>query len=390
MSHTLFSPLTLRGLTIPNRIAISPMCQYSAVEGLANDWHFAHLTKFALGGAGIVILEATAVEREGRISAGDLGLWDDAQIKPLRRITEFLKAHGSVPAIQVGHAGRKASSQRPWRGYGPLTEADSRYGDEPWQTVSASPLAMAHGWPEPRELRKTDIARLLRAFRDAAFRALAAGFQIFELHAAHGYLLHQFLSPLSNQRSDEFGGSLENRMRLPLLIARSVREIWPDNLPVFVRVSAVDGLEGGWSLEDSVVFAAALKALGVDLIDCSSGGLGGAATAARVPRGLGFQGPLASRLRQDAGIATMAVGLIIDATQANAIVTEGHADLVAIGREALQNPFWPLHARRRLATAQDGFEALDGFEAWPQQYGWWLERRQSVLDQLGSDTGNRP
>jgi 2,4-dienoyl-CoA reductase-like NADH-dependent reductase (Old Yellow Enzyme family) len=384
MTHShLFSPLKLRDLVIPNRIVISPMCQYSAEEGIANDWHFAHLAKFALGGAGAVILEATAVERDGRISAGDLGLWDDGQIGPLQRITGFLKAHGTVPAIQIGHAGRKASSQRPWRGYGALTTADGSYGDAPWPTVSASRQAMAPGWPEPAALDAGGIRRLRRSFRDAAFRALAAGFQMVELHAAHGYLLHQFLSPLSNRREDEYGGSRDNRMRLPLMIARSLREVWPPHLPVIVRISAVDGLEGGWSIEDSIVFATALRDLGIDAIDCSSGGLGGAATAARVPRGLGFQVPLAQRLRQEASIPTMAVGLILDAAQAEAIIAEEKADLVAIGREALNNPFWPLHARQRLDAPGDGYGA------WPQQYGWWLERRQSVLDQLDAAARSR-
>lgn len=371
----LFSPLALRDLVLPNRIAISPMCQYSADEGIANDWHFAHLAKFALGGAGTVILEATAVERDGRISAGDLGLWDDAQIKPLRKITDFLKAHGSIPAIQIGHAGRKASSQRPWRGYGPLTVQDASYGDAPWQTASASAIAVSPEWPTPRALTEADIHRLRQSFRDAAFRALAAGFQMIELHAAHGYLLHQFLSPLSNQREDRYGGSLENRMRLPLMIAGALREVWPDGLPVSVRISAIDGLIGGWQIEDSVAFSTELRKLGVDVIDCSSGGLGGAATAARLPRAAGFQVPFAEQIRREAGMPTMAVGLILEAEQADSIVREGQADLVAIGREALHDPFWPLHARRKLGKA-------GSFDAWPEQYGWWLERRQGVLDQL--------
>lgn len=378
----LFSPLTLRGLTLPNRVVISPMCQYSAHDGLANDWHLVHLGKFALGGAGTIIVEATAVSEEGRISAADIGLWDDSQIAPLRRVTDFLKQHGSVPAIQIGHAGRKGSSQRPWHGNGPLTEQDLAHGDTAWQTVSASAIPVAEGWPTPVELTAQDIERICMNFRDAASRALAAGFEVVEIHAAHGYLLHQFLSPIANQRTDAFGGSRENRMRFALMVAEAVRSVWPENLPVFARISAVDGIiqdgiDQGWSLDDSFVFTQALKELGIDVIDCSSGGIGGAMTAARVKRDLGFQVPFATEVRRTVDIPTIAVGLIIDPDQANDIVASGRADLIAIGREALYNPFWPLHAQRHLTASADRT-----YDDWSEQYGWWLDRRQFILDSI--------
>lgn len=353
------------------------MCQYSAEAGIANDWHFAHLAKFALGGAGAVILEATAVSPEGRIMHGDLGLWDDAQIAPLRRITEFLEAHGSVPAIQIGHAGRKASAQRPWFGNGSLTDDDAVYGDAPWPTVGASPLPIGEGWHVPAELSEDQLDDLCTAFSAATLRARAAGFRTVELHAAHGYLLHQFLSPVSNFRTDRFGGSLENRMRFPIAVARAMRNAWPEELPLLARISCVDGTDGGWSMPDSLAFARALKDIGFDLIDCSSGGIGGAATAARLPRNLGFQVEMARTIREGAGLPTLAVGLIVDPQMAEEIVRDGHADLVAIGREALHNPFWPRHAAQALS------EGRRDYTGWPDQYGWWLDRRQSVLERLG-------
>lgn len=372
----LFAPLTLKSVTLPNRVVISPMCQYSAQDGVANDWHFAHLAKFALGGAGAVILEATAVTPEGRITRGDLGLWDDAQIEPLRRITKYLSEHGAVPAIQIGHAGRKASAQRPWHGNSSLTCSGTVYGDAPWPTVSASPLPVSEGWPIPSELTELQLENLCTAFADATRRARSAGIQMLELHAAHGYLLHQFLSPISNARDDQFGGSLENRMRFPVAVAKAVRNAWPEALPLLARISCVDGVDGGWSMDDSVAFSYALKKIGFDVIDCSSGGIGGAATAARPPRDLGFQVPMAQKVRKETGLPTMAVGLIIDPQMAEAIVRDEKADLVAIGREALHNPFWPRHA------AQDLSDRGRDYAGWPDQYGWWLERRQAVLDRL--------
>ena len=370
----LLSPLQLRGLEVPNRIVISPMCTYSADEGMANDWHFAHLAKFALGGAGMIFVEATAIERDGRLSQGDVGLWDDAQVAPLRRIADFMRQCGTVPAIQLGHAGRKGSSQRPWIGNGPLTRRDQDYGDHHWPTVSAGDVPVSQDWPVPTPLTTAEMEAMRLSWQAAALRARDAGFDVVEVHMAHGYLLHQFLSPVTNNRTDAYGGPLASRMRYPLEIAAAVREVWPDNLPVFARISAVDE---GWDLEDSVALAAALAAIGVDVIDCSSGGLGRSANVFRIARGYGFQVPLSEAVRNGAKVPTMAVGLILNPELANSIVAEGRADLVAIGRGALTDPNWPLHARRVLASGQPAFAG------WPKQYAVWLEQRERVLVKLG-------
>lgn len=367
MSAGLFSPLSLRGVTLGNRVAISPMCQYSARDGMAGDWHFAHLARFALGGAGVVFVEATAVEARGRITPGDLGLWSDDQIPPLRRIARFLDEHGAVPAIQLGHAGRKAATQRPWHGNGPLDDQDRARGDLPWPVVAPSALPVAPGWLMPAALSPADMADIAEAWRTATLRAAAAGFRIVELHAAHGYLLHQFLSPMTNRRQDDYGGDLAGRMRFPLEAAEIVRAAWPADLPMFVRLSAIDDADDGWSLDDAVVFARELAARGIDVIDCSSGGLAGSATAARRVRWPGYQVPLAAAIRRGTGLPVMAVGLITDPGQAEAIVRGEEADIVAIGREAMANPNWPLQARARLGDT--------GYGAWPMQAGWWLERR---------------
>lgn len=376
----LFTPLALRGITVRNRVVISPMCQYSAVEGEANDWHFAHLARFALGGAGAIFTEATAVHRDGRITHGDLGLWSDAQIPPLHRIAGFLRAQGAVPAIQLGHAGRKASMQRPWHGNGPLDASDRARGEEPWRIVAPSPLPIDEGWLVPAQLDRDEMAMLREDFRRAALRAGEAGFEAVEVHGAHGYLLNSFLSPLANRRNDGYGGDRAGRMRFPLEIAETVRAAWPEDRPVFFRVSAVDGIEGGWTLDDTVVLAQELKARGIDVVDCSSGGIAGSATAARVPRAPGFQVPFADRVRRESGIKTMAVGLILEPGQAEAILRDGCADLVAIGREALYDPNWPLHAERALKGEAD-------FAHWPVQAGWWLERRERGLRALERDGG---
>lgn len=372
----LFAPIALREVALRNRIVISPMCQYSAQEGMANDWHFAHLARFALGGAGLIFVEATAVKREGRITHGDMGLWQDAQIAPLRRIAAFLRSQGAVPAIQLGHAGRKASMQRPWHGNGPLDASDRARGEEAWPIMAPSPLPMDEGWLVPHALSPGEMAELREDFRRAALRALEAGFEVVEIHGAHGYLLQSFLSPIGNRRNDSYGGDRAGRMRFPLEIAETVRAAWPKERPVFFRVSAVDGVDGGWSLDDTVALALELKARGIDVIDCSSGGIAGSATAARVPRGPGFQVPFAERVRREAGIRTMAVGLILEAQQAEAVLRDGKADLVAIGREALYDPNWPLHAERALKG-----DAAD-FAHWPVQAGWWLERRERGLRAL--------
>lgn len=377
----LFTPLELRGVRIPNRIAVSPMCQYSAHDGQVDDWHFANIAQFAIGGAGLVFTEAVAVEARGRITHGDLGIWSDEFIPGLKRISTFLKEHGALPAMQLGHAGRKACSQRPWEGNGPLGQADFDRGEHPWQVVAQGPEALAEGWLVPHALEVAEMDKIREAFAAAARRALAAGFEAIELHGAHGYLLHGFLSPLSNRRGDRYGGSLANRMRYPLEVVETVRSAWPEDKPLFVRLSAVDDLDGGWSIEDSIVLARELKARGVDVIDCSSGGiLGGATVAAKpiTPRVPGFQVPFAEAVKRGAGIRTMAVGLILDAGQAEAALQQGRADIIAIGREALYNPRWPLHAARELGCDED-------YALWPKQYGWWLTRREPLLRQFKAE-----
>ncbi|MDW5597928.1 NADH:flavin oxidoreductase/NADH oxidase [Conexibacter stalactiti] len=372
----LFSPLRLRELTLRNRLVVSPMCQYSATDGLPNDFHLVHLGRFALGGFGLVVLESTAVVPEGRITPGDLGIWSDEHVAPLARIAQFLKAHGAAAGIQLGHAGPKASTQRPWQGFGPLGAEDAARGEAAWPTVSASAQAAVAGWPEPAALSRDEIAGVVDAFSAAAARALRAGFDTIELHCAHGYLLNAFLSPLANRREDEYGGDLAGRMRLPLEIARRLRAEWPAELPLFVRLSAVDGELTGTTVEDTVAFARELAAVGVDVVDCSSGGVG--ARYAH-PEHYGYQVPYAARVRAEAGIKTMAVGLVVDPAHAEAIVADGEADLVALGRTALDDPQWPLHAQEALGAQPDG----DAFADWPAQARWALERRGGLLERLG-------
>jgi 2,4-dienoyl-CoA reductase-like NADH-dependent reductase (Old Yellow Enzyme family) len=369
----LFAPLTLRAVTTRNRIAISPMCQYSAIDGVATDWHIVHLGKFAQGGAGIVMTEATAVSPQGRITHGDLGLWHDGQIAPLARVAAFLKANGAVPAVQLAHAGRKGSKQRPWFGGGALGEEDFARGDMPWELAAPSAVPLDEASIVPHAMTVEEIEALVAAFEAAARRSVAAGFDILELHFAHGYLLHEFLSPLSNLRDDLYGGDRAGRMKLPLDIVARVRAAWPQERPLFVRVSAVDGIDGGVTIDDTIAFAIEAKARGADLIDCSSGGILGPATAARIPRGYGFQLPYAQAVREKAGIATMAVGLIVHPEHAQAAIADGVADLVAVGREALFDPNWALHAQLVLAPSDPPFVN------WPDQYGWWLDKREPGL-----------
>jgi 2,4-dienoyl-CoA reductase-like NADH-dependent reductase (Old Yellow Enzyme family) len=375
----LFDKLKIRDVEARNRIVVSPMCQYSARDGEVTDWHLVHLGKFAQGGAGIVFVEATAVEKRARITHGDTGIWDDAHIAGLKRIASFIRSQKAIPAIQLAHAGRKASMARPWYGNGPLTQADADRGESAWSIVAPTETPIGEGWIAPRATKKGDLDVLLNAYRQAARRAHAAGFEIVELHAAHGYLLHTFLSPLSNTRADEYGGGLENRMRFPLEVAKAVRESWPAGKPLFVRCSSIDDVEGGWSIEDSVSFSKKLKEIGVDVIDCSSGGILGSATAATktlVPRVPGFQLPFSERIRKEAGMKTMAVGLILSGTQAEEALQAGRADLIAVGREALYDPNWPAHAARELGVDPE-------YAMWPEQYGWWLTRRESVLKKAG-------
>jgi 2,4-dienoyl-CoA reductase-like NADH-dependent reductase (Old Yellow Enzyme family) len=348
----LFSPLTLRSLTLRNRVGVSPMCQYSSEDGFATDWHLVHLGAFATGGAGLVLTEAAAVTPEGRISPHDLGIWDDAHIPMLRHITAFCRAQGAVMGIQLAHAGRKASTRRPWEqpaGAVPLAEGG-------WDNVMApSAVPFAPTYPLPQELSLDGIAQVIASFRAAANRALAAGFQVVELHAAHGYLLHEFLSPLANARTDRYGGSFENRTRLLLEVTDAVRAVWPDELPLIVRISATDWADGGWTVDESVQLASLLKARGVDLIDCSSGGL---AAHQQIAIGPGYQVPFAHRIRAETGVPTAAVGLITDAAQAEQVVADGSADVVLLARELLRNPRWPLMAAH----------ALGASITWPPQY----------------------
>lgn len=348
----LFSPLTLRSLTLRNRVGVSSMCQYSSTNGFASDWHLVHLGAFATGGAGLVLTEAAAVTPEGRISPQDLGIWDDAHIPMLRRITEFCRAQGAVMGIQLAHAGRKASTRRPWeQPGGTVPESDGG-----WDNVMApSAVPFSSTYPQPHALSLPGIAHVIAAFRSAALRALEAGFQVVELHGAHGYLLHQFLSPLANQRTDRYGGSFENRIRLTLDVTDAVRAVWPGDLPMIVRISATDWAEGGWNIDESVQLAKLLSARGVDLIDCSSGGL---AAHQQITIGPGYQVPFARRIRAESGSPTAAVGLITDAAQAEQIVAEGSADMVLLARELLRNPRWPLIAAHTLGASI----------TWPPQY----------------------
>lgn len=346
----LFSPFRLRDLECRNRIFVSPMCQYSADDGFANHWHLVHYGSRATGGAGLIIMEATAVSPEGRISPADLGLWDDHHIDAFSPITEFIKAQGCVAAIQLAHAGRKACTNSPWLGGKPISSNEGG-----WQPLAPSALAFTAAHTEPRGMNISDIDKVVAAFSAAAQRARQAGFDVVEIHMAHGYLLHEFLSPLSNQRQDEYGGSFDNRTRLPLRVVQAVREVWPEHLPVFVRISVTDWVEGGWDLEQSVKLAGMLKDNGVDLIDCSSGGL---IVDAPIPAGPGYQTPFATTIRHEANIATGTVGIITEAVQAEHIIATGLADVVILGREFLRDPHWPLHAAQKLHVDI----------AWPNQY----------------------
>jgi 2,4-dienoyl-CoA reductase-like NADH-dependent reductase (Old Yellow Enzyme family) len=347
----LLSTFGLRELTFRNRIFVSPMCQYSSEDGLPTDWHLVHLGSRAVGGAALVMVEATAVSPEGRISPWDSGIWSDHHARAFQRITHFIREQGAVPAIQLAHAGRKASTDAPWRG-GKQVPID-RGG---WQSIAPSPIPFDDGYPVPREMTKGDIDAVARQFADAARRSLDAGFQAIEIHAAHGYLLHEFLSPLSNRRTDDYGGSFANRMRFPLRVAGAAREVWPAKWPVFVRLSCTDWVEGGWDLPQSVELSRELKSLGVDLIDCSSGAL---VPRARIPLSPGYQVPFAETIRRETGIATGAVGMITEPQQAEEIVASGRADVVLLARALLEDPYWPLKAAQALGVDVD---------YWPKQY----------------------
>ncbi|HET8889638.1 MAG TPA: NADH:flavin oxidoreductase/NADH oxidase [Candidatus Angelobacter sp.] len=350
MAH-LFDPLKLRGVEFANRIVVSPMCQYSCKDGFATDWHFVHLGSRAVGRAAAVIAEATAITADSRISPQDLGLWSDEHIEPLRRVFAFVAQQGSVPGIQLAHAGRKASTNEPWNGGKPISPAEGG-----WTPIFApSTLAFAEGYQVPQALSVAEIAMIVEAFAAAARRALAAGAKLIELHAAHGYLLHSFLSPLSNRRTDHYGGPFANRIRIVCEVVAAVRKVWPEGYPLWVRVSATDWTEGGWTVEEAVELARILKPLGVDLIDCSSGGN---VAGAKIPVGPGYQVAFAERIRREAGVLTGAVGMITEPAQADQIIRSQQADVVILARQFLREPYWPLLAAR----------ALGHDIKWPQQY----------------------
>ena len=345
----LFSPLQLRSLTLPNRIIVSPMCQYSSEDGMPNEWHFVHLGSRAVGGAAMVFVEASGVTPEGRITPWDAGIWSQAHAKAWAPIARFLREHGAIPAIQLAHAGRKASCTKPWLGGKALAP-----GDGAWETLGPSPIP--HGsYPPPRSMTIDEIERTVDDFRRAALHSLAAGFDVVEVHGAHGYLIHNFLSPLSNQRTDPYGGSLENRMRFPLAVGDAVRRAWPADKPVFYRISASDWAEGGWDLAQSIEFSRRLKAIGIDLVDCSSGGN---VDYQKIKLEPGYQVPFAAAIRKEAQIPTIAVGLISEPAQAEEIVASGKADAVMLARAFLRDPYWPRNAAKALG--------LD--PAWPDQY----------------------
>jgi len=381
MTTRLFSPLDLRGLRLKNRIVLPPMLTYSARNGHVTDWHLTHLGKFAVGGVGLVFMESTKVDPRGCTTPNDPGLWKDDFIPVLQRITSLIHAHGAAAGVQLGHSGRKARNSLPWEGRAPLGVCPGVDHGEPWEIIGPSAIAHSPHASVPRAMSHADIREQVDAWGRATQRALKAGFDVIEIHGAHGYLLHQFLSTSANRRDDEYGGSLANRMRFVLEVVEEVRRHWPDDKPLFFRTSAVD--EDGWTLEDSVVLAGELKQRGVDVVDCSSGGMTPASVVAHAtPQDYGYQVPYAERIRREAGVMTMAVGLIIHADQAEAVLAEGKADLVAVGRELLHNPHWVLDAAVKLGVA-------DAYSTVPPSYGYWLEKRaRAGFEQRSSTRGN--
>ncbi|MCP5150722.1 MAG: NADH:flavin oxidoreductase/NADH oxidase [Ectothiorhodospiraceae bacterium] len=373
-SSRLFSPFSLRGVTFPNRIVVSPMQMYLAPDAVATDWHFQHLAKYAVGGAGCVFGEVLCVEPRGRNTHWDLGIWDDAQVPPLARIAAFLREAGAVPAAQIGHCGAKASRQRPFDGHGPLGPDDAARGEPPWTPLGPTDDPAAEGYLVPHALTAAEIATIVDQFAAGTRRIDAAGYDFLEVHAAHGYLIHSFYSPISNRRTDGYGGDRRGRMRLALEIAEAVRGNWPDDKPLSYRLSCVDGMEGGWTIEDTVALARELRARGVDTIDCSSRGVRGATSlanleASRRPAVAGYQVPYAEHVRRETGIPTMAVGLILTPRQAERILEREQADLVLLAREALVDPHWALRAAREL-------EPDAGWQRWPPSWAWWLAQRE--------------
>lgn len=376
----LFQPLTIRGVTLKNRCVLAPMVHYRAREGVCGAFHTVHLGKFALGGFGVVMTEAAAIERRGMVSDMDLGIFNETQAQAFRPVIELIKEEGAVPAIQLAHAGRKAGMQSAMEGNGPLTDKEVRTGRQRWQPVAPTTTAISPEWPTPHQLSVSEITDLVGTFAAAAKRAVRAGFEIVEIHGAHGYLIASFLSPVSNTRNDAYGGDIKGRMRFALEVTEAVRAAIPDRVPLFFRVSSVDGTAEGWNMDDTVVLARELKERGVDVLDCSSGGLMASATAAPVTRSPGFQVPFAARAKAEAGIKTMAVGLILEGAQAEAILQEGKADLIAIGRQAQFNPNIVHHWAHDLGLNSK-------FETWGQEYGWWLEKRIRTMQGFATPTG---
>jgi 2,4-dienoyl-CoA reductase-like NADH-dependent reductase (Old Yellow Enzyme family) len=377
----LFQPLTIRGLTLKNRLVVPPMVHYRAEVGnTCGTFHVVHLGRYALGGFGLVFVEATGVEEIGLINEHDLGIWNDAQMESFKPLIAFMRRQGTGIGIQLAHGGRKASSQTAMQGMGPLTEENLKAGAKFWQPVGPTAEPVAKGWLTPRQLTTAECRAMVGTWANAARHAVGAGFDTIEIHAAHGYLLASFLSPVSNTRNDEYGGDRVGRMRLPLEIVEAVRREMPASMPLFLRVSAVDGTQEGWNMADTVVFARELKARGVDVIDCSSGGISGAATAAQVTRSLGFQVPFAERVRREADIPTMAVGIILEARQAEAILENGQADLIAVGRQSQFNPNIAHHWAHELGINTR-------FEDWSPEFGWWLEKRIRTMEGFATPTG---
>lgn len=375
----LFQPWSVRGVTLKNRIVVSPMGTYGSEDGRLSPYQFAHYQRMAMGGAGLVIMEQTFVTRAGRVSNGDPGLWADSQIEPMSQLVSEMKRYGAKTAIQISHGGRKGGQQRAYEGNGPISERDLAAGNEQLYPMGASAVPLSEGWPVPVEMSAAQIEGIIEAFVAGARRAILAGFDLLELHLAHGYLLQSFLSPIANHRTDEWGGSLENRMRLPLTVVRRLRAIMPETMPLFARLSVTDWMEGGWTEEDSVVLARELKAAGVDLIDCSSGGnMRQGATNSNLARGPGYQVGLSDHVRHEAGIATGAVGMIRTAAYAEQILQEGRADLIFIGRQILFNPFWVRHAAWEMGLDRD-------FATWPEPYGWWLDKWARALAMNNED-----
>ena len=382
MKSKLFSPIKIRGVTSSNRVVLSPLCMYSAKKGIPNDWHFSHLSTYARAGVGIIFTEATAVQEDGRITPYCCGLWNDKQAKSLKKIAKFIKKMGSIPAIQLAHAGRKASAKQPWKGGTPLDSKAEEIEEKPWKPIAPSEIALAEGWQTPRAMSILEINKLIKNYVNSAKRAVSAGFKIIEIHAAHGYLIHSFLSPISNKRDDDYGGSYEGRIKLLKNIITEIRKEVPEELPIFCRISAIDGQKNGWTILDSIKLAKTLNNLGVDVIDCSSGGIIGRPRFAvddkgellnkNTDRGLGFQVPLADEIKKSVDIKTMAVGVIINAKQAEEIISTKKADLIAMGREMMYNPFWLLHAAQELNVDPN-------FDMWPDQYRWAVSRRSDII-----------